>query len=124
MTNENTSPTETPGFVLGNVWYTKLKWLVQVVLPAFGTLYFTLGSVWGLPNVEAVLATITALSLFLGTVLGISSHTYNNSNLKYSGIIEVFDDPAESKTGYSITYDGDLENLPNEQEVTLKVFKR
>lgn len=65
-----------------NKIYDVLKWIAQVVLPALGTLYFTLNAIWGLPCVEQVLGTITALDTFLGVVLGISTAQYNKTNKK------------------------------------------
>lgn len=61
--------------------YDALKFTAQVVLPALGTLYFALSSIWGLPYGEQVVGTITALDCFLGAVLGISTYQYNGGEL-------------------------------------------
>lgn len=61
--------------------YDALKFAAQVVLPALGTLYFALSSIWGLPYGEQVVGTITALDCFLGAVLGISTYQYNGGEL-------------------------------------------
>ncbi len=61
--------------------YDALKFTAQVVLPALGTLYFALSSIWGLPYGEQVVGTITALDCFLGAVLGISTYQYNGGQL-------------------------------------------
>lgn len=63
-----------------NKVYDILKWVAQVVLPGLATLYFTLSGLWGLPFTAEVLGTITAIDLFLGTVLGISTVQYNKIN--------------------------------------------
>ncbi len=63
---------------LDNYTYDFLKWLAQIVLPAFGTFYFALSSIWGLPYAEQVVGTITAFDAFLGALLGLSSKNYNN----------------------------------------------
>jgi len=60
--------------------YDLLKWIAQFLLPALGTLYFALSGIWGLPNGEQVIGTITAVDVFLGVVLGISSAQYNKIN--------------------------------------------
>lgn len=57
--------------------YDVLKYLAQIVLPALGTLYFTLASIWGLGSGTEVVGTIMALDLFLGVILGISQVNYN-----------------------------------------------
>lgn len=61
--------------------YDALKFTAQVVLPALGTLYFALSSIWGLSYGEQVIGTITALDCFLGAVLGISTYQYNGGEL-------------------------------------------
>lgn len=57
--------------------YDVLKWIAQILLPAVGTLYFALASIWGLPYGEQVVGTITAVDAFLGALLGISTAKYN-----------------------------------------------
>lgn len=59
--------------------YTVLKWVTMIALPAIGTLYFTLSGIWGFPYAEQVIGTITAISTFLGLLLGISTSQYNKS---------------------------------------------
>lgn len=56
--------------------YDRLKWIAQYFLPALGTLYFTLASIWGLPYGEQVIGTISAADTFLGVLLGLSSAEY------------------------------------------------
>lgn len=62
---------------LNNKTYDILKFIAQIVLPALGTLYFALASIWGLPYGEQIVGTITAIDAFLGTLLGLSSIGYN-----------------------------------------------
>ena len=63
--------------VLSSKTYEVLKWVAQIVLPALGTLYFALATIWGLPYGEQVVGTITAVDAFLGTLLGLSTVNYN-----------------------------------------------
>ena len=62
---------------ISNKVYDVLKWIALYFLPALGTLYFALSSIWSIPYDEQVLGTITAIDTFLGVVLGISSSSYN-----------------------------------------------
>ncbi len=62
-----------------NKVYDVLKWIALVALPAIGTLYFALASIWGLPYGEQIVGTITAIDCFLGALLGISTAQYNKS---------------------------------------------
>lgn len=65
--------------MLSNGVYDRLKYIAQIVLPALGTLYFALSSIWGLPYGEQVVGTITAVDAFLGAILGISTAQYNKA---------------------------------------------
>ena len=59
--------------------YDVLKWIALVVLPALGTLYFALASIWGLPYGQEIVGTITAIDTFLGALLGISTISYRRA---------------------------------------------
>lgn len=56
--------------------YDVLKWVALVLLPGAATLYFALSNIWGLPYVEQIAGTVTAIETFLGVLLGISSAGY------------------------------------------------
>ena len=62
---------------LSNETFNQLKWVAMYLLPAIGTLYFTIASIWHLPYAEQVVGTITALDTFLAIILGISTNLYN-----------------------------------------------
>lgn len=62
---------------LSNKAYDILKYVAQYVLPALGTLYFALSTIWGLPYGEQIVGTITAIDAFIGAILGISTYTYS-----------------------------------------------
>lgn len=62
---------------LSNKTYDTLKWTAQYLLPALGTLYFSVSQIWGLPYGEEIVGTITAVDTFLGVLLGLSSAEYN-----------------------------------------------
>lgn len=61
---------------LSNKAYDILKWVAALPLPALATLWLTLSSIWGLPYGEEIGLTISAVDLFLGAILGISSANY------------------------------------------------
>lgn len=65
--------------LLNDKVYDIIKYIAQYVLPAVGTLYFALASIWGLPYGEEVVGTITAIDTFLGAILGISTYSYNKN---------------------------------------------
>lgn len=62
---------------LSNKTYDALKWIVTIVLPASATLISAVGLIWGFNWSEPVVATIVAVTTFLGAVIGVSSTNYN-----------------------------------------------
>jgi hypothetical protein len=98
--------------------YDWLKWLAQIVLPALGTLYFTLAGIWELSDADKVVGTIMAIDLFLGVLLGISQVAFNKG-IENAGEVHV--DP-EGKLSFQIDGDkADLDNIDKKTEVRFKV---
>lgn len=62
---------------LPNEIYDILKWLVVIVLPAFGALWAGLSQIWNLPYPSEIPATVTVVCTFLGAILCISTAQYN-----------------------------------------------
>ena len=56
--------------------YDILKWVTMVCLPAITTLWLTLASIWNFPYAEPIGATLGAITVFLGALLGIGSIQY------------------------------------------------
>lgn len=57
--------------------YNVLKWVALIALPAAGLLYFTLAKIWGLPYGAEITATVDAVALFIGTLIGVSQYNIN-----------------------------------------------
>lgn len=66
--------------MLSDKVYDVLKFIALVVIPAVATLYASLGALWGLPYINEIVGTITALDTFLGAILQISTAKYNEAN--------------------------------------------
>lgn len=65
---------------MSNKVYDVLKWVALVALDAIGYFYQELANVWSLPFGDEVLKTCVALSILLGTLIGVSSAKYNKGN--------------------------------------------
>lgn len=65
--------------IMTNKTYDILKWVAQLLLPALAALYAALASIWGFPYGEQIVGTISAVDVFLGAVLKISSDNYNKN---------------------------------------------
>lgn len=63
--------------MMSNKTYDILKYIAQIVIPALATLYFALSKIWGLPYGEEIVGTLSAIDIFLGTLLRISTSQYN-----------------------------------------------
>ena len=64
---------------MSNALYDALKYVAQIVLPALGTLYAALAVLWGFPYGEQIVGTISAVDVFLGALLKISTDNYNKT---------------------------------------------
>ena len=62
---------------LNNKLYNWLKWICLICLPALAVLYYTLSKIWGLPFGAEIPATINAVAVFIGALIGISQINYN-----------------------------------------------
>ncbi len=56
--------------------YEILKWTALVVLPGLGTCYATLAEIWGWPFLAEIPATVQAVCLLIGAMIGISTAEY------------------------------------------------
>ena len=63
---------------LSNETYDLLKKIALYFLPALATLWLTIGKTWGIPYTTEIGATLTAIDVFIGACLGISSKNYYN----------------------------------------------
>lgn len=70
-----------------NKIYDILKWISLSALDALGLLYSTIAAIWGLPYGDEILKTCAALSLCIGTLIGISSIQYKRSLPPHEGTI-------------------------------------
>lgn len=100
--------------VFNNKVYDTLKWIAMYLLPALGTLYFALATVWGLPYAKEIEGTIMAVDTFLGVILGISKACYQGD-----GSLIVNEDDPENLTLESALSDETL--LKSGKTLVLKV---
>lgn len=117
VNKEQDMPNEKP--FLSNAMYNRLKWTAQIFLPALGTLYFALSGTLGLPAAEEVVGTIVAVDAFLGTLLGLSTRAYKNSEAQFDGVVNVRE--SETHLNYDLVLNDSAEELKNREQLTFKV---
>lgn len=69
--------------MLNDKIYEILKWVALIALPALATLVSVVLPLWNICDesmTTAVVGTITAVSTFLGTLLGVSTMKYRKNN--------------------------------------------
>lgn len=115
---------EVTGLQLSNNTYNNFKFVVQIVLPALGVLYATLSEIWGFPRVQEVVGTISAIALFLGIILRISSASYATSPQTSTPVGSfVVTEDIEGKKTVKLEFDKDPEEFID-QDIVFKVVKR
>jgi hypothetical protein len=62
---------------LSNKLFDVLKWVAILFLPALAILIRTVFAIWNIPYGDQISATIIALQVFLGAILGVSTLNYN-----------------------------------------------
>ena len=63
-------------FELSNKMYDKLKYIVQIILPALATFVGAIGLAVNWGPTKLVVVILTTTTTMLGTILGISSRNY------------------------------------------------
>lgn len=62
---------------LPNKVYNILKWVCLIALPAISVFYFAIAKIWDLPYQSEIPATINAVAVLIGSLIGISQLNYN-----------------------------------------------
>ena len=86
MTENTTNPpvsdtsmdSDIPNGLIPDWLYDILKWVAIIVMPALSTFIVGLGGIWSLPYAGQAAATVTAVGVLLGALLGLSSVKYNS----------------------------------------------
>jgi len=64
---------------LSNRAYDILKYVATIGLPAVTTLWLALASIWNIPYGNPIGATLAAITVFLGALIGVSNANYKKS---------------------------------------------
>lgn len=105
--------------LLSNDLYDRTKFIAQIFLPALGTFYFTLAGIWGLPSAEEIIGTIIAFDTFLGVVLHISTKSYNKSENKFDGSIDIV--YLDDKKTFTLNLNAEPSEIEKADQITFKV---
>lgn len=103
-----------------NKLYDKLKFLALVLLPALGTLWFSIAGLWGIPHTTEVVGTLVAIDTFLGVVLHISTSQYYKNGSNFDGTLNVTD---EEEPQLLVQLNGPPQDIPGKHSVEFNVHK-
>lgn len=96
---------------LNNRTYDILKYVALIALPALQVFWLTIGKIWDLSYTVEIGATIGAVALLLGTLLGVSTSNYRTDkeqdNFNSDAFLEMVDE-------IEVDEYEDTENLPEE----------
>lgn len=109
--------------------YNVLKPTATIVLPGLATLYFALAQIWGLPNPEQVVGTVTAVNTFLGLLLGVSTRSYNKSDVNpppsesdFDGDLIVSEDDGEKYLTLGVNQN--IETMASKDTIRLRIVQK
>lgn len=80
---------------LTNRAYDIMKWIALVALPALQVFWLTIGKIWEISYTIEIGATIGAVALLLGTLLGVSTNNYLAEKEQDNFNFEAFEDMVE-----------------------------
>lgn len=87
--------------IFNNRTYDILKYVALIALPAIQVFWLTIGKIWNISYTVEIGATIGAVALLLGTLLGVSTRNYlaekEQDNFNFDGLemYEVENDESE-----------------------------
>lgn len=79
-----------------NETYDVLKYVALIALPAIQVFWLTIGKIWDLSYTVEIGATIGAVALLLGTLLGVSTANYRAEKTQDNFNAETFEEMVES----------------------------
>lgn len=84
---------------MNNKTYDTLKYVALIALPALQVFWLTIGKIWDLSYTVEIGATVGAVALLLGTLLGVSTANYRAAKTQDSFNVDKFEDMVEVDHG-------------------------
>lgn len=112
-----------PALVFSSATYEWLRALVEVLLPGAGTFYLALATIWDLPGGEKVSATLGAAAVALGLLVRLARRSYNKSEVKYDGQMNLQDNEDGGQT-MDLELNAHPATLVDKKEITFRVVNK
>jgi hypothetical protein len=110
---------ETPGFMSDDL-YRMLRFIALIALPGVGAAYFSLSGIWGLPEPDKVVGSITVISTFLGLLVRQARVSYENDDKRFDGSVNVTNNGDDTS---DVNIQLDPKAIIDKDEVVVKVNK-
>jgi hypothetical protein len=117
-----TSSAPNQDYMFGNKVYDFLKFVVMIGIPCAAMLYFLLSVLWDFPHPLGTLGVFATINAVLGILVSISSVSYNTSEGKYDGDLNVTN--IGSRKAFTVELNEVPEVLAQKSEVIFKVTSR
>lgn len=106
--------------------YDRWKFIAQIVLPALGTMCFSLMSLWHIPHATEVVGTITAIDLFLGVLLGFSSQQFYKTGANFDGDVNYISEPDGGRVRFEFEKDPAevIEDEPGKHSMEFRIKRQ
>lgn len=110
------------GLTLSNKLYDRLRFVVQILIPALIVFYTAIAGIWGLGYATQVGGTLGAIAVFLGAILGLSRKNYTPGVDSYDGTL-VINDTDPNKDNFTLFVDTPIEAIKEKTVLTLEIKK-
>lgn len=112
--------------MMSNRTYNVIKFIVTILFPAAGALYFGLSQIWGFPHGEAVVGTLALLATFLGALIQLSSSVYSAGQSVANPVVGdiVYSTTDEGRPAFVFEFDEDPADLMNKQSATFTIRRQ
>jgi hypothetical protein len=107
--------------LLSNRLYDILKVISQLLIPASMIIYFLLAERFNWEHVIQVGGSLASIATLLGMLLHIAAKSYNSSNAKYDGAINIIEKP-DGGLLYSLELESDIDDLAEKETILFKVL--
>jgi len=115
----DTNPEQKTYPLLSNSAYDKLKPVTTLLMPAVVTFILGVGEIWNIESAPKIGATLGAFNVLLGVLLAVATRSYNNSDDKFDGTVDVQHLDGRKVAVMDITTEP--ETMLGQKQVTLKV---
>lgn len=108
-------------YFMSNTAYDYLRFCTRLLFPGMAIAYFVVADTVGLPDTPTVLRTLLLIEFLLGAVLHYSTYSYNKSEGKFAGYINITHNAIDRRKIFTLDLNRDPTELEHSTELLFKV---